>query len=128
MKKAYKAYLEQTIYYDGTQKCFSIFYSSIHETSKHVQPWPVTLLKKSLWHRCFPVNFAKFLRTSFSQNTSGRRLLHKFYHKYYSSTKKKDIPPNFLTFKTLRKRWSFPLSIYTVNVTKSWVSIYRRNP
>ena len=23
----------------------------------------LTLLKKSLWHRCFPVNFAKFLRT-----------------------------------------------------------------
>ena len=23
-----------------------------------------TLLKKRLWHRCFPVNFAKFLRTS----------------------------------------------------------------
>ena len=28
-----------------------------------------TLLKKRLWYRCFPVNFAKFLRTSFSQNT-----------------------------------------------------------
>ena len=27
------------------------------------------------WHRCFPVNFAKFLRTPFSQNTSGRLLL-----------------------------------------------------
>ena len=26
---------------------------------------PATLLKKSLWHRCFPVNFAKFLRTPF---------------------------------------------------------------
>ena len=26
---------------------------------------PVTLLKKSLWHRCFPVNFVKFLRTPF---------------------------------------------------------------
>ena len=26
---------------------------------------PVTLLKKSLWHRCFSVNFAKFLRTPF---------------------------------------------------------------
>ena len=26
---------------------------------------PVTLLKNSLWHRCFPVNFVKFLRTSF---------------------------------------------------------------
>ena len=23
---------------------------------------PATLLKKRLWHRCFPVNFAKFLR------------------------------------------------------------------
>ena len=24
---------------------------------------PATLLKKRFWHRCFPVNFAKFLRT-----------------------------------------------------------------
>ena len=30
-----------------------------------------TLLKKSLWHRCFAVNFAKFLRTPFLQNTGG---------------------------------------------------------
>ena len=26
---------------------------------------PATFLKKRLWHRCFPVNFAKFLRTPF---------------------------------------------------------------
>ena len=26
---------------------------------------PATLLKKRLWHMCFPVNFAKFLRTLF---------------------------------------------------------------
>ena len=26
---------------------------------------PATLLKKRPWHRCFPVNFAKFLRTPF---------------------------------------------------------------
>ena len=32
-----------------------------------------TLLKKSLWHRCFAVNFAKFLRTPFF--TEHRRLL-----------------------------------------------------
>ena len=31
---------------------------------------PPTLLKKRFWHRCFPVNFAKFLRTPFLQNTS----------------------------------------------------------
>ena len=35
------------------------------------RPEPATLLKKRLWHRCFPVNFAKFLRTPFLQNTSG---------------------------------------------------------
>ena len=26
---------------------------------------PATLLKKKFWHKCFPVNFAKFLRTPF---------------------------------------------------------------
>ena len=26
---------------------------------------PATLLKKRLWHRCFPVNFAKFIKTRF---------------------------------------------------------------
>ena len=36
---------------------------------------PVTLLKKSLRYKCFPVNFAKFLRTPFLQNTSGRLFL-----------------------------------------------------
>ena len=36
---------------------------------------PATVLKKRLWRRCFPVNFKKFLRTPFSQNTSGRLLL-----------------------------------------------------
>ena len=27
--------------------------------------WPATLFKKRLCHRCFPVNFAKFLKTRF---------------------------------------------------------------
>ena len=38
-------------------------------------PRPTTLLKKRLWQRCFPVNFAKFLRTPFSHNTAGQLLL-----------------------------------------------------
>ena len=33
------------------------------------------LIKKSVWRRCFPVNFVKFLRIPFLQNTSGRLLL-----------------------------------------------------
>ena len=35
--------------------------------------WPANLLEKRLWHRCFPVNFAKFSRTPFLQTTSGRK-------------------------------------------------------
>ena len=47
--------------------------SNVHKT--FISCRPQVLLKKRLWHRCFPVNFAKFLRTSFLQNTSGRLLL-----------------------------------------------------
>ena len=36
---------------------------------------PATLLKKRHWYWYFPVNFAKFLRTPFLQNISGRLLL-----------------------------------------------------
>ena len=32
-------------------------------------------LKKRPWNKCFPVNFAKFLRTPLLRNTSGRPLL-----------------------------------------------------
>ena len=32
------------------------------------EPVPVILLKNSLWHRCFLMNFANFLRTPFLQN------------------------------------------------------------
>ena len=47
---------------------------------------PATLLKKRLWHRYFPVNFVKFLRTAFLQNTSGRLLL-EYYHRALNGRK-----------------------------------------
>ena len=47
-------------------------------TGKHLrqspETRPATLLKKGLWRRRFPVNFAKFLRTPSLQNTSWRLL------------------------------------------------------
>ena len=49
------------------------------ETRSSHQAWSATLLKKRLWHRCFPVNFAKFLRIPFLQNTSWRLLLWQCY-------------------------------------------------
>ena len=36
-----------------------------------LQAYTATLLKKRLWHRCFSMKFAKFLRIPFLQNTSG---------------------------------------------------------
>ena len=33
------------------------------------------LIKKSLWHKCFSVNFTKFLGTPFLKNTSKQLLL-----------------------------------------------------
>ena len=41
----------------GKHLCKSLFFNK--------DPRPATLLKKRLWHRCFPLNFVKFLRTSF---------------------------------------------------------------
>ena len=40
---------------------------------------PATLLRKRLRHRCFHVNFAKFLRTLFLQNTSALYFFYKFF-------------------------------------------------
>ena len=35
-----------------------------------ILPEACNFIKKEFWHRCFPVNFAKFLRTTLLQNTS----------------------------------------------------------
>ena len=37
-----------------------------NRSSRPVGLRPTTLLKKRFWHKCFPVNFVKFLRTPFS--------------------------------------------------------------
>ena len=60
-----KGVLRNFANFAGKHLCQSLFFNKIEDLN------PATLLKKSLWHRCFPVNFAKFLRTSFLQNTSG---------------------------------------------------------
>ena len=36
-----------------------------HKVLEAVARGVATLLKKTLWHKCFPVNFEKFLRTPF---------------------------------------------------------------
>ena len=47
--------------FTGKQLCQSFFFNKVAGLS------PAILLNKRLWHRYFPVNFAKFLRTHFSK-------------------------------------------------------------
>ena len=49
--------------------CQSLFFNKVTDLRS------AALLKKRLWHRSFPLNFAKFLRIPFKLNTSGRLLL-----------------------------------------------------
>ena len=45
--------------FTGKHLCQSLSFNKVAD------PRSATLLKKRLWHRCYPVNFAKFLRTPF---------------------------------------------------------------
>ena len=45
---------------------------------------PATLLKKRLWHRCFPVNFVKFLRKPFLTEQLRKLLL--FFNAFFLMT------------------------------------------
>ena len=59
-----KSILENSAKFTGKHLYQSLFFNKVEGLS------PATLIKKRLWHRCFPVNFMKFLRTPFLQNTS----------------------------------------------------------
>ena len=71
--------------------CQSLFFNKV------VGPRPVTLLKKRLWHRCFLVNFAKFLRTSFLTEHLQWLLLHFKYLKIFKQKLKKKLIKIFLS-------------------------------
>ena len=64
-----KGVLENFAKFTAKHLCQSLFLNKIAGLRSAI------LLKKRLWHRCFPANFAKFSRTPFLQNTSGRLLL-----------------------------------------------------
>ena len=56
-----KVVLRNFTKFTGKQLCQKLFFNIVASLR------PATLLTKRLWYRCFPVNFAKFLRTLFLQ-------------------------------------------------------------
>ena len=85
----WKGVLRKFTKFTGKHLCQSLFFNKVAGLK------PATLLKKRLWHRCFSVNFVKFLRTPFLENTSGRPFLTKepevaevkVFAKYFETTK-----------------------------------------
>ena len=83
-KKPFCQYYLQCFSSSEVLDCHVKYYLAINHTKSVSLPEegeyvlglrPATLLKKRLWHRYFHLNFAKFLRTPFLQNTSGGLLL-----------------------------------------------------
>ena len=70
---------------------------------------PAILLKKRLWHRCFPMNFAKFLRTPFITE-----------HLWW-------LLVNVLRISPLREAWVFSKIYSVINLTikKEYLSSLR---
>ena len=60
-----KVFLKTSTKLTWKHLCWSLFFNKISGLRS-------VTLKKKLQHRCFPVNFVKFLRSSFLQNTSRR--------------------------------------------------------
>ena len=63
-----KCVLRNFAKFTGKHICQSLFFNKVAGLR------PATLLKKRLWYRFFPLNFAKFLKIPFLQNTSSRLL------------------------------------------------------
>ena len=62
-----KGVLRNFVKFTGKHLCQSLFLIKFKAC---------TFIKKRLWHRCFPVNFAKFLRTTFLTEHLRWLLLH----------------------------------------------------
>ena len=71
-----KGVLKNFIKFTGKYLHQSLFFNK-------VTGLPATLLKKRLWHRCFPVNFVKILRTRFLLYTSKRLFLIKVISRHH---------------------------------------------
>ena len=88
------------------------------------------LFKKRPWHRCFSVNFVKFLRTPFLQNTSGRLLLQR--KVVYSccpntseTTLHKKITCAILALSA--QQWFWRKITYTILFWSAWAKIAQNN-
>ena len=86
---------------------------------------PTTLLKKRLWHWCFPVKFVKFSRTYFLLNASGGCFWNYLFSTFFSfEILKVALPPSkkcFL-FTSMKAFWNYEkcFLLHFKNSFRSW--------
>ena len=107
-----KGVLRNFVKFTGKHLCQSLFFNKVTGLR------PASLLEKRLCHRCFPVNFAKFLRTSFLAEQLRWLLLSLLLHKC-----QKEV--NFLKFSQWSLQFSHPICS---QLTLSLPPEYTRKP
>ena len=117
-----KSVLRSSAKFTEKHLCQSLFFNKVAGLR------PATLLKKRPWHRCFPVNLAKFLRTPFFTEHFRWLLL-----ALNESVLKWDLRPkthpgfNSIILMILWKRathkvlWSFDQFSWSYEVIKFWI-------
>ena len=93
---AWRCYVKKGVHrnfakFTGKRLCQSLLFNK-------AAGWHATLLKKRLWHRCFPVNFPKFLRTLLLTNTCGGCFWH-FQTWYYEKEQNRNYSTNLSAIK-----------------------------
>ena len=90
-----------------------ILQNSKENTCVRVSFW----IKLRPWHRCFPVSFAKFLRTPFFQNTFGRLFLRfeEMNHRFFSNITILDFS-NHKSFGQLSQVLNFNKFLLWINI------------
>ena len=87
-----KGVLRNFAKFTGKQLCQSLFFNKVAGLK------PVTLLKKRFWHKCFPVNFAKFQEHPFYRTPLGDCKISSNIHTCYAFQKPKTNLKKFQNF------------------------------
>ena len=96
MCSVWKCFFRNFVKFWGKYQCQCLLFNNFNKVA---DLRPAILFKKRLWHRCFPVNFAKIPRTLFLQNNSGRLLLNiYFFARDFSTLWKRSIFKVVCTF------------------------------
>ena len=98
----------------GEHLCQGLFFNKVAGLR------PATRLEKRLWHRCFPVNFVKFLRTPFLKEHLWWLLLYSLYIDYPLSRISLSISNNMFGPLKFCLRTRHSLSLFRTSLSRTF--------